>query len=404
MTLHLFQGYGIELEYMVVRRDSLDVFPVADEVFRLVAGSYSGEHEDGAIAWSNELALHVIEVKTNGPAPSLDGLAAQFHTSLGRISDTLSGLGARLMPTAMHPWMDPHKEARLWPHDYNAVYQAFNQIFDCRGHGWSNLQSMHINLPFAGDDEFGRLHAAIRFILPILPALAASSPIVEGRSTGLADNRLEFYRFNCRNVPSVTGRVIPEPVFTKASYEGELLARLYRDITPHDPDEILREEWLNARGAIARFDRDAVEIRVIDVQECPAADIAIARLVAAVLQGLTSESWGSIDELKRWDVDPLADMFEIVLREGENATIVNESYLSALGMPAARATTGEAWSHLAEKTGLANDPCVRTILDEGTLSSRIVRRTGGHPTKHVLRDVYTELCDCLDGNRMFRAG
>jgi gamma-glutamyl:cysteine ligase YbdK (ATP-grasp superfamily) len=401
MALHLFEGYGIELEYMVVRRDTLDVFPAADEVFRLVTGSYSGDHEDGAIGWSNELALHVIELKTNGPASSLDGLAAEFHRSLGKIRETLSGIDARLMPTAMHPWMDPHTEARLWPHDYNAVYQAFNQIFDCRGHGWSNLQSMHINLPFSGDEEFGRLHAAIRFILPLLPALAASSPIVEGRATGLADNRLEFYRFNCRNVPAVTGRVIPEKVYSKGSYEGVLLQKLYHDIAPHDPDHILREEWLNARGAIARFDRDAIEIRVIDIQECPAADIAIARLVAESLRGLTDEKWGSIDALMEWDVDPLADMFETSLREGESTTIESEVYLRAIGMSAERASAREVWIHLAEEAGLAKDPALRTILDEGTLSSRIVRRTGTSPTKHLLRDVYTELCDCLDANRMF---
>jgi glutamate---cysteine ligase / carboxylate-amine ligase len=401
MSLHLFEGYGIELEYMVVRHDTLDVYPAADEVFRLVAGSYAGDHEDGAIAWSNELALHVIEVKTNGPAPTLDGLPALFHESLGRISKTLSGIGARLMPTAMHPWMDPHSEARLWPHDYNAVYQAFNRIFDCRGHGWSNLQSMHVNLPFSGDDELGRLHAAIRFVLPLLPALAASSPIVEGKATGLADSRLEFYRFNCRNVPSVSGRVIPEPVYTRKAYEGDLLGKLYEDIAPHDPDGILREEWLNARGAIVRFDRDAIEIRVIDVQECPAADIAIARLVAETLRGLTSERWGSIAELKRWEVDPLADLFETALREGERMPIANEAYLRALGMNGSTATARDVWAHLAESTGLGADPSLRTILDTGTLSTRILERTGNSPSRHKLRDVYAELCDCLEGNRMF---
>jgi hypothetical protein len=32
---------------------------------------------------------------------------------------------------------------------------------------------------------------------------------------------------------------------------------------------VLRHEWVNARGAIARFDRSAIEIRVLDVAECP---------------------------------------------------------------------------------------------------------------------------------------
>ena len=108
------------------------------------------------------------------------------------------------MPTAMHPWMDPHAEARLWPHEYNAVYAAFNRIFDCRGHGWSNLQSTHINLPFRGDEEFGRLHAAIRLVLPIIPGVAASSPAADGRLSGLLDSRLDAYRSNARRIPSIS--------------------------------------------------------------------------------------------------------------------------------------------------------------------------------------------------------
>ncbi|HAL85576.1 MAG TPA: hypothetical protein DCM31_01010, partial [Deferribacteraceae bacterium] len=37
---------------------------------------------------------------------------------------------------------------------------------------------------------------------------------------------------------------------------------MYRDIAPYDPECILQEEWLNSRGAIARFDRKAIEIRL----------------------------------------------------------------------------------------------------------------------------------------------
>ena len=43
-----------------------------------------------------------------------------------------------------------------------SIYDTFDRIFSCKGHGWANLQSMQINLPFRGDEEFARLHAAIR--------------------------------------------------------------------------------------------------------------------------------------------------------------------------------------------------------------------------------------------------
>ena len=38
-----------------------------------------------------------------------------------------------------------------------------------------------------------------------------------------------------------------------------------------------------ARGAIARFDRNAIEIRVLDVQECLQADLAVCSAIVAVL-------------------------------------------------------------------------------------------------------------------------
>jgi len=162
--LHLFQAYGVELESMIVDRETLDARPIADDLLAAVSPEGSepeAEVEFGDIAWSNELVLHVIEMKTNGPAVSLDGLGARFREHVGRIHELLEPLGACLLPTGMHPWFDPDREARLWPHEYGPVYRTFDRIFGCRGHGWSNLQSTHLNLPFDGDDEFGRLHAAI---------------------------------------------------------------------------------------------------------------------------------------------------------------------------------------------------------------------------------------------------
>ena len=76
-------------------------------------------------------------------------------------------------------------------------------------------------------------------------------------------------------MPSLAGAVVPEPIFTQADYQA-LLASLYADLAPLDPDGTLHHEWVNARGCIARFDRMALEIRVLDVQECPRADLAIA--------------------------------------------------------------------------------------------------------------------------------
>ena len=163
MGLGLFEGYGVELEYMIVQKDSLKVLPVADKVLKMLAGTFTDEVENGRISWSNELALHVIELKTNGPAPSMDGLSEEFSKNIQQINKLLMPMNGVLMPSAMHPFMDPFSEMFLWPHERNEIYEKYNSIFDCRGHGWANLQSVHINLPFKNDEEFARL--PIRWVI-----------------------------------------------------------------------------------------------------------------------------------------------------------------------------------------------------------------------------------------------
>jgi gamma-glutamyl:cysteine ligase YbdK (ATP-grasp superfamily) len=190
--LPLLEGLGVELEYMIVDRESLSVMPVADELLRAAADEYTDEVEQGPLRWSNEMALHVVELKTNGPVSALSGLAGVFTGHVGRINALLGPRGGALMPTGMHPLMDPSRESRFWPHQNRAIYDAYHRIFDCRRHGWTNLQSVHLNFSFHGDEEFARLHAAVRFLLPVLPAIAASSPAMEGKLTGLLDNRVEI--------------------------------------------------------------------------------------------------------------------------------------------------------------------------------------------------------------------
>lgn len=55
LRYHLFQAYGIELEYMIVDRDTLDVRPIADELLKQEAGSYTGDFQNGMITWSNDI-------------------------------------------------------------------------------------------------------------------------------------------------------------------------------------------------------------------------------------------------------------------------------------------------------------------------------------------------------------
>jgi gamma-glutamyl:cysteine ligase YbdK (ATP-grasp superfamily) len=407
----LFSNFGLELEYMLVRNATLEVAPIADRILERVAGAITSEVKRGIMAWSNELALHVIEIKNSDPVPDLPTLADKFQQEVEALGRVAASQGASLLPTAMHPWMNPHSETLLWPHGDKAIYHTYNRIFNCQGHGWSNVQSTHLNLGFATDEEFGRLHAAIRVLLPILPAIAASSPAADGALTGWLDTRLDYYRNNQQRIPCITGQVIPEPVFSQADYEQEIYQRLRRDIAPFDPDGVLAAEWLNSRGAIARFDRNAIEIRVLDIQECPLADVSLAVLICAVLKGLCAERWSGLAEQKAAETGGLAEIFAGTIRDGEETVLANRDYLALFGREGNGAmTAAELWQDLAAEcspelaaAGHTIQQTVETMLAHGPLSRRIIQALGVRPDRERFREVYRELGECLAQGRLFIA-
>ncbi len=408
VALRLFEGYGIELEYMLVSNGSLDVLPVSDQLLRSRAGRYVNEVMNGPAGWSNEFMLHVMEIKNNMPVPSLSSLSQLFQEQVRQINNLLEKWEGRLMPSGMHPWMNPPRETRIWNHRNRKIYETYNRIFGCRSHGWANIQSMHLNISFQGDEELSRLHAAVRLLLPLIPALAASSPIVEGKITGIRDNRLSFYRTIQRLVPSVSGAVIPEAVFTRSEYESRILRRMYNDISRYDTDGILQHEWLNSRGAIPRFDRSAMEIRLADAQECPLADVAVAAAIISALKSLVDERWANWQEQTAWPVEPLAAILDRTMHSAEAAIIDDKGYLKAFGYPESSAKAADVWRYLIRESyssvsavGKEVMKPLQLILDSGTLSTRILKYVGKKPSTTRLRETYGKLCDCLEEGKLF---
>ena len=400
----LFEVTGIELEYMVVDRDTLKVLPIVDKLFEDVTGAITSDVERGDVEWSNELVSHVVELKTAKPTKKIPTFRKKFHSDVKVINAVLAKRNAMLLPTAAHPFMDPFTETVIWPHEYNEVYALYNRIFDCRGHGWSNLQSTHLNLPFANDDEFSKLHAAIRLLLPIIPALSASSPILDGTATGFLDSRMEAYLHHQEKLPELMGSFIPEAVFSQEDYYRTIFSPIAQAMAPFDTENVMDHHYANPRGAIAYFDRGAIEIRVIDIQECPAADLAIAELIVAVLKALTSGRWVSSYLQRAWSENDLLPIFLQVIKDAGGSVIANRDYLLMFGlMKQDHMHVGKLWQHLfVELYGELSENCrqhVGHILEHGCLASRILKRTGRTPSHDDLVRVYRELADCLQEDR-----
>ena len=421
----LWERFGVEMEFMIVDRDTLNVLPRADvPLGKDKDGNQLSDIEYDDIGLSNELVSHVLEFKCAHPKSTFEGLGKRFFHEIRRANKKLEKINAMLLPSACHPFMDP-AEMKLWPYDCLDIYQTYDRIFNCKGHGWANLQSTHLNLSFDGDEEFGELHAAIRLLLPLIPAIAASSPYLDSKYTGYRDARINVYRHNQDKVPEITGQVIPEPAYSYDEYNKMIFDKVKKAIDPYDSQHLLNHFFLNSRGAIARFDRGAIEIRLVDIQECPNADIAIAELEIATLKAIvngkfttSSETANSVPRtlkeyrefLRNFDTTRLAELLNKTVKDAENASIDWAEYLSVFGIDFATAhenavTAGDIWKHIYSvvKNDLTelSQSYMEKMLKRGTLSNALYKALGDAPSHEAFVCEYKKLADCLAHNRLY---
>jgi gamma-glutamyl:cysteine ligase YbdK (ATP-grasp superfamily) len=405
----LFEVVGLELEYPVVDRD-LAPRCLVEPAFRRFHGRPTSDIEFDNVGFSNELAAHVFEIKTVEPERTLDRAERALVRGLGRFAALLRDeYGARLLPTGMHPFMRPG-QTQLWPRAGRRIYRTYDRIFGVRGHGWLNVQASHVNLPFGTEEETVALHNAIACLLPYLPALAASSPIVEGRIGPYVDNRLAFYRTNQRRIPQITADVIPEFVGSFREYRTRILRPIYRLLDVVPGGDVIQHEWVNSRGAIVRFMRQAIEIRVLDVQECVRADVAIAVFVRGVLRWMVEQI--------RSGAMPLPPHHLLVADLGRTIRSGSLARVAAPHLPARRRGQSntardvlEVLLERAEHRVAATERPYLTLIAgrirQGTLSERIaaaVRRRApraGQRQREAIRGVYEELAVCLEGNEVW---
>ncbi|CEK09503.1 glutamate-cysteine ligase family protein [Legionella hackeliae] len=399
----IFSVLGIEIEYMLVDTQHLNVQPQSDLILKALANELVNEVSLGDIAVSNELVLHVLELKNDGPKPPDAPIAQQFQQAIEKLHPLLAANNLQLLPTGAHPWMDPLKETKRWPHGNRDIYHQFDAIFNCQGHGWANLQSMHVNLPFANDEEFNQLHNAIRLILPLLPALAASTPFLDGKKTGLNDSRLYYYGKNQQGIPSISGSIIPEFISSEEQYRQEILAPMYQAISPHDPKKILQYEWLNSRAAIPKFDYKAIEIRILDSQECVQADIAIALAIRSILKHWQTNSFYYLD--KPCETRRLKAVYDETIKSGFAVQVEDSELSRQWQLPNRTMTMRDVWSHLIEKVSgeldYSTQRALEFILSQGNLSERLLNACGNNINHPTLMHVYRQLSHCLMTNQLF---
>ena len=341
--------------------------------------------------------MHVVEIKPNAPFTSPVTFEETVLKAVLFISDfLLRKHGARLLGTGMHPLLRL-EETGIWPHRHRQIYRAYSKLFNLNQHGWLNIQSFQLNLPYSNQQDGVKLHNLLANVCPYLPAFTASSPIYEGKLGRDVDNRLYFYRMNQCEVPSVTDDVVPEYVSSLGEYRDKIIGKYSLEMAEAGADErILHEEWVNSRGVIFRSDRRALEIRVMDEQECIKSDVAISCYVRALLRGLLE------DDLNLVPHEVLVKDFNSVVTKGLNAQTEHPNGRTAREV--CRFFFGVAWKNASEEERKYL-PTVKKRIDRGSLSDltreRVERKAQKTDFKEAVVSVYSKLAESLMDNQPY---
>lgn len=402
-----FEVAGMELEYPTVDRD-LNVVSLVEPAFRILAGRGTSDVDLGAVGFSNEIADHVFEIKTQQPVRSLAHAEAALAEGIQRFSAVLHAeFDARLLPTGMHPWFNPRK-GKLWTRSGLRIYTTYARLFDVRTHGWMNVHAAHLNLPLGREVDAVAMHTAAALLIPYLPALAASSPMYDGELQPAVNGRLAWILEHQARIPESCGELVPEYVDGFGDYRKRILAPMYRALDRLPDTGAIRHEFFNTRGAILRFARRAMEIRVLDTQECVKMDVAVAVFVRAALKHLTQRVAAGRVELP--DHGVLVQDFRACIADGGAARVL-APHLDVERGDDGRASARDVLRHLlcgarraVRKDEAAYLDLADRVVETGSLSERIraelapVADADDETFTEAARRIYIELIDCLEAN------
>ncbi len=391
--------------YSIVHRDTLEALPIAAEVLEAIrAATTTGTKT--TVEWRLSTAEHLIQLEpVKGSRPS-QALARRISAKLAKADRVLQGSNAMLLPTGAHPLLRA-VDARPTIGAGDPFELLPESSFDRHVHGHINSPTLRVGMPFEGDEEFTKLHAAVRVLLPIIPALTASSPFLEGRLTGYKGSRALSMVEAYRSHPSLLGSVVPEAVFLQEDYDRIVLTPIALAFAQRsegaDPDP----EALNARAAVAFFDRGVLELRVMEPQEHPAMDLALVEFVRVVLKAMMTGRWVSSYLQRAWTEQDLEAVYMDVIKDAGITLFPNREYLMMFGLlNQDEMTAGMFWQHLFVKVYEDLSDEARTlvghILEHGCLARRILQSAGPDASEQDIKRVYSELAQCLVQGRNFQ--
>jgi len=250
---------GVEEEFSILDPQTLELIQRYEE---MCAAAEESDPELRA-AITGELISSEIEIISGAGADLADALARQ-RSHRRRLFALAAAQGVSLGATGTHPWADYREQPIINTEHYRRVEEGLKYV------AWrNNTFSLHVHVGLRDIDRAVRVCDRLRPVLPLLLAISANSPFLDGRDTGLHSARTQSFT---RSFPRCG---IPDAFGGWRAYR-EYIEFLMRTNSIVEFTQI----WWSVRP---HFSFGTVELRICDVQATAQESDALAALMVACI-------------------------------------------------------------------------------------------------------------------------
>jgi carboxylate-amine ligase len=210
---------------------------------------------------TGELIDSEIEIRS-GRGDDLGAAVLAQRDRRRRLFALAAEQGVRLGASGTHPWSDYREQRIIDTEHYRRVEEGLRYV------AWrNNTFALHVHVGIHGAERAVKVCDRLRPVLPLLLAISASSPFLDGRDSGLASARTQIFT---RSFPRCG---IPEPFG-----DWDAFARYVEFLVRTGSIVEYTQVWWSVRPHPSF---GTVEVRICDSQVSAAESEGLAALVVA---------------------------------------------------------------------------------------------------------------------------
>jgi carboxylate-amine ligase len=210
---------------------------------------------------AGELISSEIEIRSGRGADLAEARAAQ-HELRRRLFALAADHDIALGATGTHPWSDYRDQHIIQTEHYRLVEQGLQYV------AWrNNTFSLHVHVGIRGAERAVLVCDRLRPVLPVLLAISANSPFLDGRDSGLHSARTQIFT---KSFPRCG---VPDPFGTWGAF-AEYIEMLVQTRSIVEYTQV----WWSIRPHLSF---GTVEVRICDAQPTAAESDGLAALITA---------------------------------------------------------------------------------------------------------------------------